>query len=291
MIAESSIEETAPLGEIPQGPYLNQMIALRNDARRRASCLSRLHDDRARAGGERAMRVGRPGRSISTSSASIAKPSPNPTSTCRIPSCRTVISGAASSPSCEAVNDVHDREQQGGDARASVVGAGHGEAQGTHRARDRRCSPNGRTRCTSRTTSVGRGSTPAAFTTRSRTRPTPSCARWWVTSPTSRRCSTAPLRRRASSVKARHAADFSTPFDITRSATSIGTEPGARCTWPIFSSPGAASRSAIAPFLPRRSRTTSTACFEQVVRAKLEWSLHEGHSLFPETVALWNSFR
>jgi 2-amino-4-hydroxy-6-hydroxymethyldihydropteridine diphosphokinase len=31
--------------------------------------------------------------------------------------------------------------------------------------------------------------------------------------------------------------------------------------------------------------------FEQVVRAKIEWSLHEGHSLFPETVALWNSFR
>jgi 2-amino-4-hydroxy-6-hydroxymethyldihydropteridine pyrophosphokinase len=28
VIAESSIEETAPLGEIPQGPYLNQMIAL-----------------------------------------------------------------------------------------------------------------------------------------------------------------------------------------------------------------------------------------------------------------------
>ena len=28
VIAESSIEETAPLGEIPQGPYLNQMVAL-----------------------------------------------------------------------------------------------------------------------------------------------------------------------------------------------------------------------------------------------------------------------
>ncbi|HTE45474.1 MAG TPA: HD domain-containing protein [Gemmatimonadaceae bacterium] len=31
--------------------------------------------------------------------------------------------------------------------------------------------------------------------------------------------------------------------------------------------------------------------FRQVVRARLEWSLHEGHSLFPETVALWNAFR
>lgn len=31
--------------------------------------------------------------------------------------------------------------------------------------------------------------------------------------------------------------------------------------------------------------------FRQVVRARLEWSLHEGHSLFPETVALWNEVR
>jgi 2-amino-4-hydroxy-6-hydroxymethyldihydropteridine diphosphokinase len=31
--------------------------------------------------------------------------------------------------------------------------------------------------------------------------------------------------------------------------------------------------------------------FRQVVRAKIEWSLHEGHSLFPETVELWNDVR
>ena len=31
--------------------------------------------------------------------------------------------------------------------------------------------------------------------------------------------------------------------------------------------------------------------FTQVVRARLEWSLHEGHSLFPDTVALWNALR
>jgi HD superfamily phosphohydrolase YqeK len=29
--------------------------------------------------------------------------------------------------------------------------------------------------------------------------------------------------------------------------------------------------------------------FRQVVRGRLEWSLHEGHSLFPETVSLWNA--
>jgi 2-amino-4-hydroxy-6-hydroxymethyldihydropteridine diphosphokinase len=31
--------------------------------------------------------------------------------------------------------------------------------------------------------------------------------------------------------------------------------------------------------------------FRQVVRARLEWSLHEGHTLFPETVAMWNALR
>jgi HD superfamily phosphohydrolase YqeK len=31
--------------------------------------------------------------------------------------------------------------------------------------------------------------------------------------------------------------------------------------------------------------------FRQVVRARLEWSLHEGHSLFPETISLWNAVR
>lgn len=31
--------------------------------------------------------------------------------------------------------------------------------------------------------------------------------------------------------------------------------------------------------------------FRQVVRSRLEYSLREGHSLFPETVALWNAVR
>lgn len=31
--------------------------------------------------------------------------------------------------------------------------------------------------------------------------------------------------------------------------------------------------------------------FRQVVRARLEWSLHEGYLLFPETVELWNATR
>jgi HD superfamily phosphohydrolase YqeK len=44
-------------------------------------------------------------------------------------------------------------------------------------------------------------------------------------------------------------------------------------------------------FLAAHVHADFDGVFEQVVRAKLEWSLHEGHSLFPETVALWNSFR
>jgi 2-amino-4-hydroxy-6-hydroxymethyldihydropteridine diphosphokinase len=31
LVAESSVEETAPLGTVPQGPYLNQMVALETE--------------------------------------------------------------------------------------------------------------------------------------------------------------------------------------------------------------------------------------------------------------------
>ena len=31
VIAESSVEETAPLGPVPQGPYLNQMLAIETE--------------------------------------------------------------------------------------------------------------------------------------------------------------------------------------------------------------------------------------------------------------------
>lgn len=44
-------------------------------------------------------------------------------------------------------------------------------------------------------------------------------------------------------------------------------------------------------FLAKQVPSDFDGVFQQVVRAKLAWSLHEGHSLFPETVALWNSFR
>jgi len=44
-------------------------------------------------------------------------------------------------------------------------------------------------------------------------------------------------------------------------------------------------------FLASQVPSDFDGVFQQVVRAKLAWSLHEGHSLFPETVELWNSFR
>lgn len=55
VIAESSIEETEPLGEIPQGPYLNQMIALQTTLSPR-DLLSRLQDIELAGGRTRAVR-------------------------------------------------------------------------------------------------------------------------------------------------------------------------------------------------------------------------------------------
>lgn len=58
-----------------------------------------------------------------------------------------------------------------------------------------------------------------------------------------------------------------------------------------FLEPGRSFSRRSRAFLAAQVPADFDGVFEQVVRAKLEWSLHEGHSLFPETVALWNSFR
>jgi 2-amino-4-hydroxy-6-hydroxymethyldihydropteridine diphosphokinase len=44
-------------------------------------------------------------------------------------------------------------------------------------------------------------------------------------------------------------------------------------------------------FLAAQVPTDFDGVFRQVLRARLEYSLREGHSLFPETVALWNAVR
>jgi predicted HD superfamily hydrolase involved in NAD metabolism len=58
-----------------------------------------------------------------------------------------------------------------------------------------------------------------------------------------------------------------------------------------FLEPGRSFAKADRAFLAKHVPFDFDGVFRQVVRTRLEWSLHEGHSLFPETVALWNAFR
>ncbi len=57
IVAASSIEETAPLGDVPQGPYLNQMIAVETSLEPRAF-LDALHAIERAAGRTRDVRWG-----------------------------------------------------------------------------------------------------------------------------------------------------------------------------------------------------------------------------------------
>ena len=55
LLAASRVEETIPLGAVPQGPYLNQMVALRTDCEPMA-LLDRLQDIERRLGRVRVTR-------------------------------------------------------------------------------------------------------------------------------------------------------------------------------------------------------------------------------------------
>jgi 2-amino-4-hydroxy-6-hydroxymethyldihydropteridine diphosphokinase len=57
LLAESSIEETEPLGDVPQGPYLNQMVALQTALAPRA-LLAALQTIERSEGRERTVRWG-----------------------------------------------------------------------------------------------------------------------------------------------------------------------------------------------------------------------------------------
>jgi len=57
IVATSSVEETEPVGGVPQGPYLNQMIALETSLSPR-ELLAQLHGIERAAGRERAVRWG-----------------------------------------------------------------------------------------------------------------------------------------------------------------------------------------------------------------------------------------
>jgi HD superfamily phosphohydrolase YqeK len=56
-----------------------------------------------------------------------------------------------------------------------------------------------------------------------------------------------------------------------------------------FLEPGRSFSKADRAFLAAHVPYDFDGVFRQVVRARLEWSLHEGHSLFPETVEMWNA--
>jgi 2-amino-4-hydroxy-6-hydroxymethyldihydropteridine diphosphokinase len=58
-----------------------------------------------------------------------------------------------------------------------------------------------------------------------------------------------------------------------------------------FLEPGRSFSKADRAFLAAHAPYDFDGVFRQVVRARLEWSLHEGHSLFPETVEMWNALR
>lgn len=58
-----------------------------------------------------------------------------------------------------------------------------------------------------------------------------------------------------------------------------------------FLEPGRGFSKADRGFLAAQVPHDFDGVFRQVVRARLEWSLHEGFSLFPEAVELWNAVR
>ena len=57
LLRASSVEETAPVGDVPQGPYLNQMVAIETELAPR-ELLDRLHEIDRSAGRVREVRWG-----------------------------------------------------------------------------------------------------------------------------------------------------------------------------------------------------------------------------------------
>jgi 2-amino-4-hydroxy-6-hydroxymethyldihydropteridine diphosphokinase len=58
-----------------------------------------------------------------------------------------------------------------------------------------------------------------------------------------------------------------------------------------FLEPGRSFAQADRAYLAARVPDDFDGTFRQVVRLRLEWSLREGKSLYPETVSLWNAVR
>lgn len=58
-----------------------------------------------------------------------------------------------------------------------------------------------------------------------------------------------------------------------------------------FLEPGRSFRRRDRAFLARQVAHEFSGVFREVVRMRLEWTLQEGYSLFPQTVELWNAVR
>ena len=58
-----------------------------------------------------------------------------------------------------------------------------------------------------------------------------------------------------------------------------------------FLEPGRSFAQADRAFLARHVPDDFDGVFRQVVRSRIEWTLREGRSMYPETVALWNQLR
>ena len=58
-----------------------------------------------------------------------------------------------------------------------------------------------------------------------------------------------------------------------------------------FLEPGRSFRRRDRAFLARQVQHDFAGVFREVVRMRLEWTLQEGYSLFPQTIALWNAVR
>jgi len=58
-----------------------------------------------------------------------------------------------------------------------------------------------------------------------------------------------------------------------------------------FLEPGRSFAAADRAFLARHVADDFDGVFRQVVRSRIEWTLREGRTLYPETVTLWNQLR
>lgn len=58
-----------------------------------------------------------------------------------------------------------------------------------------------------------------------------------------------------------------------------------------FLEPGRSFRRRDRAFLARQVQHDFAGVFREVVRMRLEWTLQEGYSLFPQTIELWNAVR